>query len=352
MAAPESKGESRHDGTPGLKPLTLLEGIPPSMLEPDPSSGPASGQGAGLESSRASKSEAVTLFLILVFLAGLLIAGGSVLVYRAEMADMASATSVTPSVTEQAASSLEASGAPSLEKVGDTQAAAGRRTLVRLMLFGLLLFGLTSVGAWFLADARVKWRMEHRRAQALGSFDTVTGLPNRSLFFDRLEQFHLHSARYRRSYGLILLDLDGFGTVNDRYGYSDGDQLLIRVGRMLTNSLRNSDTIARVGGDEFAVLLSEVSDVNAAMMLGRKVAAAVAAPIRLPGGEAEITASVGVAVFPKHGSTLEDMLRAADEAMDRAKREGRGCCLLALSPDEYPRMEDLAAGLLADDRAI
>ena len=184
------------------------------------------------------------------------------------------------------------------------------------------------------------------------NFDPVTELPNRILFFDRLERIHVHSARYRRRYGLVFLDLDGFGEVNDTFGHRDGDLLLTRVGRMLRNSLRVPDTVGRIGGDEFAVLLSEVNGVEAAMMLGRKVAAGVAAPIRLENGEVEITASVGVAVFPDHATSLDEMVRTAYEAMDRAKREGQGRCLMALSSDEFPRAEDLTAGLVVTEEEL
>jgi diguanylate cyclase (GGDEF)-like protein len=263
----------------------------------------------------------LTWFLGVSLIAALVLTVALGAFYRAEMADLAPvlASSAAPPACQDTAMAPD----------GQAATRAGRQMLPRLWLLGAVLFALMATGAWLLADARAKWRQTRRRAEELANFDAVTGLPNRSLFFDRLERFHLHSARYRRRYGLILLDLDGFGQVNEQFGYGDGDQLLIRVGRMLTNSLRNSDTIARVGGDEFAVLLSEVSDIDAAMMLGRKVVAAVGAPIRLPNGEAEISASVGVAVFPDHGGSVAEMLQAADHAMDRAKREGQGRCLLA-----------------------
>ncbi|EIC20545.1 GGDEF domain-containing protein [Thiorhodovibrio frisius] len=317
-----------------------------SNQPPDGDSVPALKPDSEQESKADSRREFIRLFGGLILLIGLLTGLGSYLFYRAELAEVA-----TPA---QQAAAVEVAGEASIASNGQaTGVRAERRgTLMRLWLFALTFFVLMGVAAWFLTDARVKWRREQKRAQELANFDTVTELPNRALFFDRLERIHLHSARYRRRYGLILLDLDGFGEVNDKFGYSDGDRLLVRVGRMLTNSLRNSDTVARVGGDEFAVLLSEVNGVEAAMTLGRKVVGAVAAPIRLSSGEAEITASVGVAVFPEHASSVDDMLRAANEAMDRAKREGQGRCLMALSPDEYPNVEELAAGLIVEDSPL
>lgn len=208
-------------------------------------------------------------------------------------------------------------------------AAASRGTLKRLWLIGLVLFALLGVGAWFLADAFTKWRFSQRRLRELAYHDSLTGLPNRALFFDRFERIHVHSARYRRRYAMISVDLDDFKAVNDRFGHVDGDQLLLKISRMLVHSLRKADTVARTGGDEFSVLLSEVSDVDAAHRLGEKVVAAIAAPIRLTNGEVEIGASVGVAVFPEHGETGEAMLRAVDQALHRAKAEGKGRCVLA-----------------------
>ncbi|WP_328984315.1 GGDEF domain-containing protein [Thiorhodovibrio winogradskyi] len=309
-----------------------------------------------------SRQEFIRLFGILILIIALLTALGSYLFYRTELVDTAAVvqqsraevadhgTTGTGPATGPAPDLALRPGAP-IGSGASGAAAEHRGNMIRLWFFSLTFFVLMAVGAWFFADARVKWRREQKRVQELANFDPVTELPNRALFFDRLERIHLHSARYRRRYGLILLDLDGFGEVNEKFGYNDGDRLLVRVGRMLTNSLRTSDTVARVGGDEFAVLLSEVNGVEAAMMLGRKVVGAMAAPIRLSSGEAEITASVGVAVFPEHAGSVDDMLRAADEAMDRAKREGQGRCLMALSADEYPSAEQLAAGLVMEDRS-
>jgi diguanylate cyclase (GGDEF)-like protein len=329
-----------------------------SNREPNPGLRSGTDRAADQASGQTDRRAALRLFLGVVLLSGVLVAGGAFLFYRAELSD---AAAMLPAASQSLPQAGEAdlSQAPPAALASDSASAGGqgakaerRGTLIRLWVFSLVIFLAMVVGGWFLVDARMKWIREKKRAQTLADFDFVTDLPNRALFFDRLERIHLHSARYRRSYGLIVMDLDGFGEVNEKFGYSDGDQLLIRVGRMLTNSLRYSDTVARVGGDEFAVLLTEVSDVGAAMMLGKKMAAAISAPIRLPGGYAEITASIGVAVFPEHGSSVDDILQAADQAMDRAKREGQGICLLALSPDEYPDTEDLTAGLVVAEEEL
>ncbi|WPL11610.1 MULTISPECIES: GGDEF domain-containing protein [Thiorhodovibrio] len=325
-----------------------------SNREPNPGLGPGPDRAADQATGQNDRRAALRLFLGVVLLSGVLVAGGAFLFYRAELSDAAAVVpEASQSLPQAGEAGLSQTPPAALASAGGQGAKAERRgTLIRLWVFSLVIFLAMVVGGWFLVDARMKWIREKKRAQTLADFDFVTNLPNRALFFDRLERIHLHSARYRRSYGLIVMDLDGFGEVNEKFGYSDGDQLLIRVGRMLTNSLRYSDTVARIGGDEFAVLLTEVSDVGAAMMLGKKMAAAISAPIRLPGGYAEITASIGVAVFPEHGSSVDDILQAADQAMDRAKREGQGICLLALSPDEYPDTEDLAAGLVVAEEEL
>jgi diguanylate cyclase (GGDEF)-like protein len=264
----------------------------------------------------AAKRNRVWLLVGLVLIVGLSTASSVWWLQRAAIRDM-------ENIAHDCAQPQEVADQTALTR------AAAQANLTRLGVWAGILFMLAVIGAWLIVELLGRWQRERQRADELAYFDNLTGLPNRALFFDRFERIHLHSARYRRCYGLLMVNLDGFQAVNETLGHRDGVQLLARIARMLTNSLRLSDTIARVGEDVFAVLLSEVSDIDAAMMLGQKVATALGAPIRLPGGDAEIRASVGVAVFPEHGETREDMLSAADEAMHRAKREGREGCVLA-----------------------
>jgi diguanylate cyclase (GGDEF)-like protein len=187
----------------------------------------------------------------------------------------------------------------------------------------------------------IRYAMERQRAERrlarLALRDALTGLPNRVLFADRLEQALARHAR-RTARGetddghvvVMFVDLDGFKAVNDRLGHGAGDELLVQVARRLEAQLRGSDTVARLGGDEFTVLCEGVPDEAAAMTLAVRMCAAVAEPVALAEGRAEVSAAVGVAIAragDEHGATL---LRRADAAMYDAKRGGRGRAALAL----------------------
>jgi len=196
---------------------------------------------------------------------------------------------------------------------------------IRLTIYGATLFVAMTIGAWMWARAVVERAALRQQVDSLEHVDQLTKLPNRTLFFDRHELVHSNARRYRRRYALLFVNLDGFKAINERFGHAVGDELLIRIARLLTHSLRKSDTIARLGGDEFAVLLSEISDHEAALVLGRKVVAAIRAPLRLSVGEIEIGASVGVAIFPEHGDDARLLLNLADQALNRAKSQGNVC---------------------------
>ena len=170
---------------------------------------------------------------------------------------------------------------------------------------------------------------ERARYERLAGHDALTGLPNRRLFQDRLEQA---LGRARRGVGapaVAYVDLDGFKAVNDARGHDAGDAVLATVGRRLAEAVRDQDTVARLGGDEFGVLLLDVSGVDEATLVARKLLAAIRAPLGHPLGDARLDASVGVALFPDHGGDADALMRAADGAMYRVKGEGRGGVQLA-----------------------
>ncbi len=164
------------------------------------------------------------------------------------------------------------------------------------------------------------------RMRYAANFDKLTDLPNRGLFHDRLGQA---LALARRSDGeggaLFFLDLDHFKQVNDQLGHAAGDELLRTVARRLRGLVRESDTVARLGGDEFTIILNRVRDPAAAGHVAEKVLATLAEPLTIAGHELRIGASVGIALFPEHGKTIEAILEAADYAMYLAKKAGRGC---------------------------
>jgi diguanylate cyclase (GGDEF)-like protein/PAS domain S-box-containing protein len=156
--------------------------------------------------------------------------------------------------------------------------------------------------------------------------DELTGLPNRALFMDRLRQSMDRSRREpERLTAVLFLDLDRFKIVNDSLGHLVGDELLIQIAASLAGALRPSDTIARVGGDEFAILLEGGRDVGDAVRVAERIHERLAAPINLGGHEIFATSSIGIAVHTPEYERPEDLLRDADTAMYRAKSSGRAC---------------------------
>ncbi len=156
--------------------------------------------------------------------------------------------------------------------------------------------------------------------------DELTGLPNRALFMDRLWQAMERARRdLERLTAVLFLDVDQFKIVNDSLGHLVGDELLIQIARALSSVLRPMDTIARIGGDEFAILVEGGRDVDDAVAVASRIHERLAAPINLGGHEVFITASIGIAVHTPDYDKPEDLLRDADTAMYRAKSSGRAC---------------------------
>ncbi len=168
---------------------------------------------------------------------------------------------------------------------------------------------------------------ERRRAekeiQKLAYYDTLTGLPNRLLFLDRLHQALAQARRENRKVGVLFLDLDRFKLVNDTMGHVAGDMLLKYVARRLQGCVRQSDTVARLGGDEFVVVLPGVHTEQDLTAFARKILETVSRPVRLGEKKVYSTASVGISVFPDDADNLDALLRNADIAMYAAKDRGK-----------------------------
>lgn len=168
----------------------------------------------------------------------------------------------------------------------------------------------------------------------LSLHDELTGLPNRSLFWERLSKRMGFVDRRSALFAVMFLDVDEFKAVNDTLGHAVGDRLLIEVASRIRTSLRAGDSAARVGGDEFLVLVDAVSSAEAAMAIAGRLARALGAPYEtLPGGM-EATVSIGVAIGPERMADADEMVRMADAAMYRAKQGGGGRC--ALHREERP----------------
>ncbi|HEV3132345.1 MAG TPA: EAL domain-containing protein [Acidimicrobiales bacterium] len=153
--------------------------------------------------------------------------------------------------------------------------------------------------------------------------DALTGLPNRRLFKDRVEQELVRSRRVGEPVCMFFVDLDHLKSVNDTLGHAAGDDLIQLVSDRLVDTVREQDTVARVGGDEFAILLPGLSDQLAIDQLAQRSLEAMSAPFLVFGQEVETSASIGIAMAPDHGDTYDELLSRADEAMYRAKARGR-----------------------------
>ena len=162
---------------------------------------------------------------------------------------------------------------------------------------------------------------EELRRQAFR--DSLTGLANRALFADRLDHALARTRRFRQPLAVLFIDIDDFKTVNDSLGHGEGDQLLIAVAKRLVGAVRSGDTIARMGGDEFAVLIEDPAEADAPIAVAQRLLAALEAPFEHGAKEIFVHASVGVAASKSSGKTADDLLRDADVSMYTAKSNGK-----------------------------
>ena len=201
-------------------------------------------------------------------------------------------------------------------------------TIVVLIIEGLFLFRPAATATrrrWEeqLASHMSEREEDQRRVSYLARFDPLTGLINRFMFSDRLQNA---IARARRDGGLVslmFLDLDEFKAVNDRFGHATGDALLKQVAERLDAAVRESDTVARIGGDEFTVVLEGNQRVEDAGHVATKILRALEVPYDVAGNQLHITASIGIALYPIDGEDADGLLRDADIAMYSAKSAGR-----------------------------
>jgi diguanylate cyclase (GGDEF)-like protein len=169
--------------------------------------------------------------------------------------------------------------------------------------------------------------LDHRctqdRLAYLAQFDTLTGLPNRTMYIERLSQALRQANGGKSSVGVLFVDVDRFKSVNDELGHSGGDGVLVRVAGRLQRCVRPTDTVARLSGDEFALLLEHMTTPEEAAMVSERVIASLAKPFRVHGHEVYVSASLGISISPTDGSDPDALLKNADMAMYRAKQAGR-----------------------------
>lgn len=179
---------------------------------------------------------------------------------------------------------------------------------------------LSCVGTMWDVSAR---RKAEEHLQRLSQYDATTGLANRALLQDRLDQAIASCRRSHSQLAVLFLDIDRFKTVNDSLGPAIGDELLRRAAERLKTCMRDEDTVARLGGNEFVVLLRSLSHVNAAAQVAVKLGQAIHGPYRASGREIAITSSIGISVFPDDGADAHTLIEHAETAMYRAKEYGR-----------------------------
>jgi diguanylate cyclase (GGDEF)-like protein/PAS domain S-box-containing protein len=220
---------------------------------------------------------------------------------------------------------------------------AGFTTLTRQLHLETMDREYLAAVAALIASA-IERDLQYQRLNDLAHQDPLTGLPNRALLLDRLDQTLLQSRRYNRVFALHFLDFDAFKQVNDQFGHAAGDELLIKAAFAMSKVLRESDTLARVGGDEFVVLQPEISGIADATRIRDRLIASVENPFSLEKTTVRIGVSVGTAVFPQDGSDAADLLEHADRALYRAKDEKRsGEELPQPHPVEPPPMTSYAS---------
>jgi diguanylate cyclase (GGDEF)-like protein len=241
--------------------------------------------------------------------------------------------------------------APVAARIADTR----RHTFV-LLLGGLLVLWLTLFRIVAGASKRLRRSADENHHQAL--HDALTGLPNRTLFLDRTAHALLGARRSGEGVCVLLMDLDRFKEVNDTLGHHIGDRLLEQVGERLRTELRASDTVARLGGDEFAVLIPGLSDPDMALSFAAKLRAALDEPFVLDDRiQTHAEASVGIALYPEHGTTADELVQHADVAMYAAKYAHSGAAVYdrdddQSSPERLALIGELRGAIGRDDLVL
>lgn len=166
-----------------------------------------------------------------------------------------------------------------------------------------------------IIGAAIARQVADEKLTYLATHDYLTGIPNRMLFEDRFHQALARSERSKEKFAILSIDMDKFKSVNDSYGHPIGDKVLIEVAKRLENVIRGSDTFARIGGDEFAVIAEEIQNKSDVLRVMQKISGALQAELKIDKKKIIINASIGASIYPIHGNTLEELFRTADKAL-------------------------------------
>jgi diguanylate cyclase (GGDEF)-like protein/PAS domain S-box-containing protein len=178
-------------------------------------------------------------------------------------------------------------------------------------------------------------KRQQQQLERIAHYDSLTGLPNRVLLADRMSQAMAQAQRRNTSLAIAYLDLDGFKTVNDQHGHATGDDLLVVISKRIKSALREADTLARIGGDEFVALLVDMDTADDWKVVIGRLLQAAAEPIAVGEAVLQLSASIGIAIYPEDGQDADLLLRHADQAMYLAKQAGKNrYALFAAAADE------------------
>jgi diguanylate cyclase (GGDEF)-like protein len=179
--------------------------------------------------------------------------------------------------------------------------------------------------ARFLWNLLTRLKQTNEQITYLAHHDNLTALPNRILFYDRLNQTITRGRREKELSAVLFLDLDGFKLINDTFGHDVGDALLREAAKRIVACVRESDTVARMGGDEFTVILCNVRTQDSIKRVANKIIEAIARPFVLNGKECSVSVSIGISLHPDNGETAAQLVKIADAAMYLAKHSGKNC---------------------------
>lgn len=180
--------------------------------------------------------------------------------------------------------------------------------------------------AHFLWNLLTRLKQTNDQITHLAYHDALTGLPNRTLLSDRLGQAIARARRAQEAFAVLYLDLDGFKAVNDAYGHDVGDALLREAAQRIKACVRESDTVARMGGDEFTVILNDIKAPHNVQRVSDSLLRTLSSPFTLNTRCCQVGASIGIALYPNHAATAEQLVKSADAAMYWAKQGGKNRC--------------------------
>ncbi|WP_145407520.1 sensor domain-containing diguanylate cyclase [Paenibacillus xylanexedens] len=168
-----------------------------------------------------------------------------------------------------------------------------------------------------------KVKISEKISKHLSMHDSLTGLPNRRAFNDRLIWAINHVEPSEGRFAVLFVDTDGFKQINDTYGHEVGDQVLVETAKRLKENIRSTDSVARLSGDEFSIILNQLNDDHDAEVVCEKLGAAFAVPIEVSGYSINLSLSIGISIYPRHADEPAELLRYADQAMYRIKKNGK-----------------------------